>query len=212
MKKLAKRVRAIEAEVEDKYFDITTPYANVVIDNTAPQATTVCLCTPVQGNDVNDRVGDEVTIKKLELRMAIKQSTTVITECRVRVSVIWYKNSNTLALFPPQVWTTGLALAIPHPTFAMRNHQYKDSFTMIYDKQFILKSLDWDGTTNVIPDIHNVIIKKRLNKKVQYIAGPGAGTFADINNNGLWLMISTSAGTAGNVLYTLNSRVTFTDA
>lgn len=214
-KRLARRIKRLEDDVEIKYSDTYQAYTTLPVETT-PAWNINCLNTAVLGtSQVNQRVGTQTINKSLEIRMSVASQTANIVDNRVRIVVFFYKNSNTLLPVPGQLFD--LSTGAGAPSFAHYNEQYKDSFEVLYDRTIELKPLDWDGTTTTIGD--QISINKRIslkNRRSRFVIGAGAGTYADLVDNGLFMAIMTSAnsGAAGvnNPRALISTRCFFTDS
>lgn len=213
-KSLARRIGRLERQEEVKYSDTYQGYTTIPVE-TAPAWTINCLNTSTLGSSqVQQRVGTQTINKSLKLRMSFSSTTANIVDNRVRIVVFFYKNCNTLLPVPGQLFDLSTVTA---PSFAMYNEQYKDSFDVLYDRTIELKPLDWDGTTTTIGD--QISINKTIplkNRRSRYILGAGAGTYADLVDNGLYIAFMTSAnsGAAGvnNPRALLSARCFYVDS
>lgn len=197
-KKLAKRIKDLEDDVEWKYADFYQAYT--VIPSEGPVGTPVwtvhCLNTSTLGTEqADERIGTQIDTKMLHIRLSLLQNPANILDNRVRICIFWYKNSNSLLPTPSQFFDTSITV----PTFAFYNDQFRESFKVIDDETHELKPLDWNGTNATIGDQISINKSFRLGRKTRYILGVGAGTYADILDNSLWIAIMTSAnsGAAG---------------
>lgn len=213
-KNLARRITRLEQAEEVKYTDTYNTYTTIPVETT-PAWTVTCLNTSVLGTaQAGQRVGTQTINKELKFRISLQQRTANIPDNRVRIVVFWYKNANTLLPIPAQFFDLAASGA---PTYSFINEQYKDSFQLLYDRTVELKPLDWDGTVTTIGD--QVSINKTIklkNKRSRFILGAGAGTFADILDNALYIafMTSASSGAAGvnNPQQQLSARCFYTDS
>lgn len=214
-KNLDKRIKKIEGDVEHKYIDTTLTAPQVIPEDITPTYwVSYCLNNSQQGLDVtNKRIGTQIVTKYINIRYNVKQSSTVVAgsgDNTVRVVIFWYKNSVSLAPAPNQFFELGGAYSAVNSVFAQYNNQYRDSYKILYDRIHIMKPLDWDGNTTIVPDIYHKNLTLRLGRKVRYVEGVGAGTFADILDNSLWIAVMT--GTALNrPSFYMASRVFYTD-
>lgn len=213
-KALARRIRKLEQDEEVKYTDVFV--SNVTIPNeSGPNWLIYNLNSSVLGTGQNgQRVGTQIRSKRIDMRFAFQSQTANIVDNRVRMVVFWFKNANTVAPNPSQLYDVAVITAL---TYAPYNDQYADSFKVLYDKTVCLKPLDWNGTTTTIGDrilVHKSI--KLWNVKTRYITGAGAGTYADIVDNSLFVafMTSSNSGAMGvnNPSVEFGSRVYYTDA
>lgn len=212
-KSLARRIKSLENAEEVKYTDFvqnTTTIPNEVAG------------TPWLLNNINptilgtaqagQRIGTQIVNKKVSFRLSFRSNTANIVDNRVRIVMFWYKNANAQLPVANIVFDTTVSTL----TYAFINEQYKDSFQIIYDRTLELKPLDWDGTTATIGD--QISINKTINlrnKRTRYILGAGAGSYADIVDNSLWIAYMTSAnsGAAGinNPVAITSTRVFYVD-
>jgi len=214
-KSLARRIKKLEDQEEVKYTNLFQGYTTIPLESTAPYWVINVLNNAVQGTGQDgNRVGTQLTCKKLSLRLSFLQNTANVTDNRVRIVLFWNKNANSILPTAPQLFDLSYA-SVP-PTYAYFNEQFKDSFQVLYDRTIELKPLDWNGTTTTIGD--QITINKSFNlhnKRVRYVNGAGAGTYLDILDNALYLAVMTSAasGAAGvnNPQFICSSRMWYVD-
>jgi len=214
-KSLANRIKKIEKEVEWKYTDYFAGYTPIPHEGTGgnPSWLVQCINTSVLGaSQAGQRIGTQITAKALHVRCSLQQQPSNILDNRVRCVIFWYKNSNTLLPVPNQLFDGALA----PPTFAFYNDQYKESYKVIYDETFEMKPLDWNGTTTTIGDQISLNRSFKLGRHVKYILGTGAGTYADILDNSLYIAFMTSANSGAmavnNPQVVISTRCYYVDA
>lgn len=215
-KSLDRRVKKLESEVEWKYTDVNNAgYVVIPAESAgAPYWDIYCLNPSVLGTaQAGQRVGTQIDTKMLLVRISNQGQPLNIIDNRVRIVIFWYKNSNTLLPVATQLFDLS---SLARPTYAFYNDQYKESFKVIYDETHELKPLDWNGTTTTIGDQVSINKIFKLGRKVKYILGAGAGTYADILDNSLYIAAMTSAnsGAAGanNPQWFFNSRCYYVDS
>lgn len=213
-RQLIRRVRKLEVDQEWKYTDVFQVNQLIPLETT-PAWVLFCLNNSVLGTaQSGQRIGTQIDNKYLILRMSIHQNVLNIVDNRVRVIVFWYKNANSASPVPQ--WVFDLGGPCNAPTYAFYNDQYKESFKMLYDETHELKPLDWNGTTTTIGDQISINKTFRLGRKTRYVLGGGAGTYADILDNSLWIGVMTSANSGAAQIYnpftTISTRTYYVDS
>lgn len=200
-KDLNEKITELRNEAEIKWQDVVQGVTMIPQDNATPYVNCVSAGI-VQGTASDERIGDRIKIVRLSMNIYIHSQATFVNECRVRVIVLRYKNSNGVILDP----TTLLDIVNPTALFtqAFYNNDYQTSFQIYYDKEFVLIPEVALNATTVIPQIQMIKIRRKLNVIQKYNQGV-AGTYADINDSGLWILATTSGSSA-----TLNPNIFFT--
>lgn len=210
-KSLSKRIKKIESEVERKYFDFSSGGYQNLVTEASGNMTFACLNTPIQGAGQLSRLGTEIMMDKLRVRLSFKSLSTTLTESRIRFMIFWYKNQNTLVPTAGQV----LDLTLPAITFAFMNQYFDDSFKILMDKTFVILPATNLTATTVVPGIRIFDFDMSVKRKTKFAPGAGTGPSgapADISDNGLWIAFSTSTAAGQEPQFDLSTRVFFTDA
>lgn len=216
-KNLDRRIKKIEQEVEVKHVATVTNVLAIPFDGANPYWGLLCVNPLSIGVGNGLRIGTDVTSKMLQIRLRISGDSLSPTDGRVRIVIFWYKNARLGQPNPAQLFELGAANIVPPITFAFKNTEYEDNFKVIYDRTHVLKPLDWNGTTTVIPEIFDINKGFRLGRKVKYDPVTTAGTFADITDNSLWISFTTSLNSAAYAgaaqpTITASARFHYTDA
>lgn len=157
MNQVAKR--AILRNAEDKYVDTS---------NTGQSISTnmLLLSSTVQGTaDSGQRIGDEITIRNLELYFQLKVGST---NANIRVVVFQWKLDTTITGAPTNsavLQTTG---TLSELVSSYNHDEMSRSFTILYDQSFGLNTVD------------NNTVFRRLKlypttKKIHYVNGSTTG-------------------------------------
>jgi len=199
----------------DGYFDFyITP--NTASRNWAGAGTTPF--TPVQGDDISNRRGRSVMIKRIlmrfDFRVQNQQWFTGVsygTDPVVRY-VVYIDKCNNGAVSTPDLLMSSAGDAVEN----FRNLLYNDRFDVLVDKTFVLSpklyfdsvagvSMSGNATTHKEIDIYEDI-------PIRYNAG-NSGTNTDALENALYVAVISGTDTAGRVCYDVrysyHCRVTF---
>lgn len=172
------------------------------------------LTNMAQGVLDTNRVGDEATIKWLQLRIQLYNGVGATANVNVNWRVILFQYNRpdgapTLA----ELFLSAAANGGGGPgTWSARNIDYLNIYHVLVDRVYKTEqgfpaALNY-GETGILT--HNLVFKlpmKFVKKKIQYVA---AGTAAD---NGIWLCVTTGQGTVATdpgILYT--SACGYTDS
>lgn len=136
--KLSKQVKQVKRELQ--------PESKVYNDNVAPVAIPVAgqvddLSTIVQGDDFNQRVGNEIDVKSIQMRYAIKwkgSETPTFTPNIIRVIVFYWKDSSVPAVLD--------VLNVASPLSAL-NQDKTDLIKIVYDNMYVLNQLYYESGT-----------------------------------------------------------------
>jgi hypothetical protein len=213
--KISNRVAKLESEIEPKYTDVYAVHVTIPYE-TGPTYLLYLLNPSVAGTGQNgQRIGSKTNNQRLDLRLALQSEAANFIDNRVRVVVFWFKNGIGSAPVPNQLFDLAV---IPNPSYAPYNYQYMESFSIVYDKTYILKPLD--SNAGVAPTIGDRIeINKSWNlrnEESRFVTGAGAGTYVDILDGALFMAFMTSsnsgAAAVNNPTITFGSRCWYTDA
>lgn len=145
-------------------------------------------------------MGNRVTIKSLELRLAVGTTTTAAASQFVRFMVILDKQCNGANL------TIGNVLS-PASFYGFRNLDYRKRFKVLLDKAFTLAVPGGDTNKRHF----HIYMKFRRPIIVDYNGG-GAGTIGDIASNSLTLLCIGTVGAGTNAAsMDGNTRIRYLD-
>jgi len=198
---LKKRIKRIEHSDELKYNDLF--FTNTFDNN----GVAFSLASLAQGDDSNNRVGEEINAKYLNFYYRGIQGVSIGT-ANIRIVVFWDMQANALA---PTFFTAGTSpeegllddTVITSRFLCPANYRTKQRYKILYDKTMAINP---DSTTTS----KAVFVKKSFNlggAKVKY-ADSGA-TLASLTSRALYILCVGSTGnTMGN---NLGTRFWYTD-
>jgi len=173
----------------------------------------LCLFAPIQGNDIVNRIGRKVFMRKLKIRGVITmEGGTADSPVEVRYVVYMDTQTNATQAQGEQVLGYGgpSSIVAANAVHMFMNPANFGRFKILKDKVIVLKDTNLAiggaaGQYQVVPFKCNVT----LNTPVEFNSANG-GTVADIVNNSLHLIaMANSAAGVPKIQYV--SRVTFTD-
>lgn len=198
--------KAISSNLEDKWtqYDL----ASATINATGYEALLNYGAAQIQGTGANNRVGDKIRIKHLDIRLlmaASQQNSTYF-----RVLVVKNKNPSGIALATTDLMfnTAGVGPIRPLYPKTYLNQRVE----ILYDKVFTISAL---GTSTADYHYKPIVIRKNLNVVTSFIRNLNTGTIADIDKNSIHLFILggvDATSTANAQLRDLQYSVTFEDA
>jgi len=201
-KNLEKRITKLEHADELKYHDVQSTVIPLLTAGNM-----YCLCFIAQGDDVNERVGEEITAKYLNMVFRIRHFANLSADV-VRIVVFWDKQTNGVG--PTAFTSTSTAEglldnAIINSTYCPHNYRTKDRYVVLYDKRHIMN-----------PDSTGVNLTKsfkfRTNlggARIKY-SGTGA-VIGDLPSRGLFVLVQGSDFDATTSVL-VSSRLWFTDS
>lgn len=200
-KNLDRRIKKIEADKEIKNRDSLITSMTLLGDVTAASTNWTLLNDSLdQGTKVPDRIGDEVRITSVSLRIRLSTDVDEVKTTLVRCMVFWDRQANglpfgyngtdpTLGTFGPLI-PSGASYVYNHYNPYLcggRTTRYK----MLYDKTFTLQpqGFNSDGTKSY--QVVKLIKKKiKVNKIMKYKrGGDGTGNLDQIMSGALWLVL-----------------------
>lgn len=180
-KDLATRVKKLEHSDELKYID----YTNGTVPLT-PGGIFYNYNQMAQGDNFNERVGEEITAKYLNMKVRIRHFANASADV-VRCILFWDKQNNGLG--PVSLASTSIGegllddTTITQTTLSPHNYRTSERYTVLYDKLHIMNA---DSTGVNLTKIFK--IKKNLGgAKVKY-SSSGA-TFAALPSRCLWFLV-----------------------
>jgi len=180
--------RRLHRNVEDKYVD--TNIGTAVSVTSTP---TITLLNGVaQGSNVSNRLGNQITITRLELK-----SITVVGDATqfMRLCLIWDKQPNGALAAEADIW------ALAGQPLSQRNNDKIARFDILWDHRFILDTND---------SVKMVDRNMRVNRKTYFNAT--AGAIANITTGALLLFQLSDSGAAPNPTQGVTVRVFYEDA
>lgn len=202
-KQLSTRIKKLEHSEELKYFDVV----NTLTPPTGA-GTAYCLNQIAQGDDIDERLGEEITCKYLNIRYRIRHLANLSAD-EVRVVLLWDKQTNGLG--PVNLTSVSLAQGvfdnsiITNTSLMPLNYRCKDRYTILYDKVSVMNA---DSTGVNMTKIGK--IKCSLGGcKLKYSAT--SSLLADIPSRSLFVLIFMQNGDA-TTSFTLASRLWYTDS
>lgn len=161
-----------------------------------------------QGTGVNNRIGDSIKLHNLNLRIHLATPSTYNSYCRILL--IRYKQQDGRDLVVNDIMSTSAGYGPDRPLYPPT--QLAEKVQILYDKVHYVQA-----TGNITADENHkiVVIKKYLGFKQTFLRNAGAGTYADISTNGVYLLLLGShdtASTAHCVLRDCQWTLTYEDA
>lgn len=204
-KQLERRVTKLEHQEELKYHDVysTTSWNN----NTT---TTLVLSLIAQGDDFNQRIGEEITAKYLNIRMDCGAAPTTIDPLRYRIVVFWdlQANGSGPEPFAGTNANQGLLdnLTINSAMLAPLNYRTHDRYKILHDKIITINPND--------PSIGTLKMYKRNLKlggaKIKYSSS--AGNISAVVGRSLCCFITAISGASDDTVSAFSARLWYTDA
>lgn len=197
--KLKKKVSLITKQIEDKYIGNVILNQNII--QTAPY--TYCLNVLQQGTSLTTRLGNEVYMKYLRLKMYLYNTANAFSyDNMIRIVIVREVPQLGSAISLNSLF--GVANPYPYTLYENQNRDFKHRFKIVYDRTYNL----WDNN-NLFQRV--ITINKKLGFTTNYARG-NAGTVADIDTNGLHLVVFSQKGTVGVTYITYEYEITFEDA
>jgi len=208
---------------DNHYFD-TEREVTTVVTNTASWTATeydpnpgaaakLCMFFPVTGNDIMDREGRKIFVKKIRIAGQItlgdmSAQTAAPEPVNVRIIVYQDKQTNATQAQGEDVISSGAGSDALHMS---QNTANFGRFRVLKDKYFVLgKNANVAGLTTafvVTGDVVNFKFNIKVNQWVNYNATNG-GTVADVVDNS-WHLIANRNGDARTVQITYKARTVF---
>lgn len=198
--RLARQVKAIANRIESKYLD----YQDVVEQAELPSATVTgynfSVCS--QGTANEERVGNEVKWKKLQIRGWLANNQGTPADCIVRMIIlIWRDNDNA---------DTQLQNVLQNPTsinsLYHMQHAKSKRFKILLDNTFTMQPDTDADTQKFLP------IKIRLPVRCKTIFNSNYGDYRDVERNMIRMYLLATSATANNPIMTFDWRMGYYDA
>lgn len=166
-----------------------------------------------QGTSESNRVGDKARMRHLMLKVYVGSASALTTPTSVQVLVVREKTTLGSALSPSQYFDS----VTPSPTNWQRNVLTRDPdrFVTLYDSGFRVLGLSEFSSASLNKDFSSPSIMQfmcdiPLDFVTDYSRG-NAGTVADIDTNGLNMVVITSNTTANGVFANYGYTLSYSD-
>lgn len=189
---LAKRNARIlsERRPEVKYHDVTS--TSVVA--ASGSSTVIATCTIPQGDDANERIGSDVTLKSMNLRGYFQKGSGASGATFVRMMVIQTMNETVPT-------SANMFAGTPYPT-SFRNMDHTTDLRVLYDRVY---KLTQDSN---VGQYFRINIGKFRARRLQYDEADFAGTGA---KKGKLYILFTCEEPTFPPSYTITTRLRYTD-
>jgi hypothetical protein len=203
--------RLVAADDELKYYasGITaTPFYG-----TSTGSTPISMITVAQNLGDNDRIGDSIKLKSLNLRMSLVNGRGATSNLYndARLVVFQYKQTNSVtAPNLANMWLTGGATGNIN-VFSSRNIDFLQTYHVLYDRMIKLQG-DPAAPGDIINTNYNQFIKvkvplKYANKTIQY-----SGASVNCTNQIYFMVLGTFGTVATNPTFQADWDARYTDA
>lgn len=240
VRRVQRAVKKLNSNIETKAVTIPGSLTGVQLGFPSDPTTlspNMCLYLPVigEGDEINQRVGRQISIKHLNLKFDVRwvpQANNLPSPAqpnvRVRVLLFWDKNTGSPTSIPVGDLLDGLTSSSKSgdAIYAPINWNNRKRFKIIMDKIYHIPQITWQNTpTNPVAGYNTVaaspasmIVKKKyikLNRKIYY--KDNGNTVTSGYRNGLWLYAfaedsDVAAGQSSQMFLRYNYRFTFTDS
>lgn len=171
-KALSTRIKKLEHQEEMKYIDIQNSTAPIVSSGGVP----LVLSVIAQGDDINQRVGEEVTLHSLRCDIILRHIATTTTSL-YRMLIFYDLQTNGIGFVPfvsalGGAANTGLIddTTITSLFNAPLNYRTKDRYRVLYDKVFVINP----ASSAVDSNIHIRKFIRLSNAKHKYSSSAGS--------------------------------------
>lgn len=203
-KQLATRIKKLEHTEELKYIDVLNSTA------LSTTGTSLVLSVLAQGDDFNNRVGEEVRAKYVNCKLRLAKTTPSANINQVRCILFWDLQTNGSG---PVILTSTLAdsglldnSSITSVLLSPHNYRCSQRYKILYDKVHVLNP---DSTTTQMA--RYIHINKRLGgAKIKYT--DSSGTIASLTSRALCFSILSDTSSTTEITPTLCFRVWYTDS
>jgi len=206
-KQLATRIKKLEHSEELKYIDAA--FGDTWVDS----STVLVPCAIGQGDDVNQRVGEEVIAKYLNLKVTVNSAANV-TPLKARLMVFWDLQANGE---PPGLFSSDVGIGpskaliddavITTKWFAPLNYRTKHRYTVLMDKMIVINPQS--SSTKTLK-----FVKKNLQlggAKIKYSDSGATGT--SLTSRALYIYGYVPGSVSGSYESALiNTRFWYTDS
>jgi len=202
-KNLDRRIKKLEHSEELKYID----YSDNALLQTGGRL--VALSLLAQGDDFNQRIGEQVQAKYLNLKMTFNKSTPSANINWIRVLVLWDLQTNGIG--PIQLASTSLVTGVIDDTtiasiLAPHNYRTKQRYKILHDKLYI-NNPDSTTTERMFQVKRNI---KLGGATIKY--NSSAGTTAALSSRSLWILTFCDSDSPSEISPYITARVWYTDA
>lgn len=166
-------------------------------------ATPLCLCVPTVGSALNQRIGREITIRKVKIHGRLHVAPQIAqtgadSSCVVRVVLVLDTQTNSAQMTGAQLFNDAIGALSTLQSFQNPNNFGR--FRVLKDKQFSFTNMNIAGSPT-----SGDVVQSGMNKpfKFSYVFPQGlkvrfnntnGGTVADIIDNSLHLVAATDNG------------------
>lgn len=210
IKNVQKHVKKIIRTEELNHVDIFIN--NVAMLSNPSTAQTILLNPLQQGNNNDQRVGDEVMFTSIQIKgyvLSDKDAVSGGQECRI--IAFWDKSPNGVAPTAANLLDNSVIIDYVNAPY---NQNYYTRFKILYDKRFNLNAQlgatyttgATDTLTSVYPVTMSLEFRKSFNKKTNYGLS-NMGTIADIARGACYLLILSTVASGTNQEPTLRAGV-----
>lgn len=166
-------------------------------------ATPLCLCVPTVGSALNQRIGREITIRKVKVHGRLHVAAQIAqpagdSSCVVRVALVLDTQTNSAQMTGAQLFNDAIG-----PLSTLQSFQNPNNFgrfRVLKDKQFSFTNMNLAGSPTT-----GDLVQSGMNKpfKMSYVFPQGlkvrfnntnGGNVADIIDNSLHLVAATDNG------------------
>jgi len=210
LQRIERTLASVAPEVKHIQLSATTLTTNLL--NSTPQVIPLNICS--QGTGETNRIGDKIRCKRLMLKVHMGSASALTTASMVQAMVIREKTTLGSALSPSQFFDS----STPSPQIWQRNVTTRDPsrFHLVWSSgcRTIGASQSPNNTlTYNFADSNLVCLEADIPLEfVTDLSRGNAGTVADIDTNGLNLVIFTANPTANGIYATYSYTIDFTDA
>jgi len=203
-KNLDRRIRKLERSEELKYHDLQSTSA------LATTGTSIHLTGLAQGDDFDQRIGEEIVAKYLNMKLRFETSNLSVSSSQMRVLLFWDLQNNGVG---PDVSTSvsiGTAVldnaTVTSTILCPHNYRTKHRYKILMDRVY---NMNPDGTGVG----KSLFVKRNLRLNGAKIKYQDSGaTFASVTSRALWFMIIGNGSAVTDVTPTLSFRTWYTDA
>lgn len=168
----------------------------------------------VQGTGEGEsRIGTQISPTSIQFKCNFLSNTNILTQQRVRMMVVWDRQSNSAAIPLSGAGTTSLldTTIITDPLLAPLNYDAIERYTVLYDKMIVLNPNTFLTATTLVPIGKQIKKKIKLSRIVKY---NGAGPQIPFTNNLALCWFASNNGGSAALLPTVEcgARLYYKDA
>lgn len=214
--KAKRQVRSIvksemKKQTEYKQYSVSQSPVGVYDGTVGVNLINVTLIT--QGVADNNRVGDEINLKWIEVKMFLYNNTSATANAYTffRVIIFQYNYFNNAPKIDELLLTSAANGGTTYGTFSSRNIDYLNTYHVLYDKTVktvlgVPNASNYASNEAYVKSLNIRVPLKFAKKKIQYLAASTSPA------NGIWMLITTGQGTvASDPVVSYNVSTGFTD-